>query len=125
MVYAVGNDLENDGWKKFVREKKLDWINVSDTKEIMTNEAATALISQGKTSLLSLNYRTTWDVSSTPKVYLMDENMKIIAKSIGHEQIDEFLAHLIDGKELDTKNLKNEDYEDEHTPNNKPKKAGK
>ena len=125
VVYAVGNDLENDGWKKFVREKKLDWINVSDTKEIMTNEAATALISQGKTSLLSLNYRTTWDVSSTPKVYLMDENMKIIAKSIGHEQIDAFLAHLIDGKELDTKSLKNEDYEDEHAPQPKGKKAGK
>jgi thiol-disulfide isomerase/thioredoxin len=116
VVYAVGNDLENEDWKKFIKEKKLDWINVSDTKEIMNNEAATVLISQGKTSLQSLNYRTTWDVNSTPKVYLMDENMKIIAKSISAEQIEEFLAHLIDGKPLDLKNVKNTDYEDEDHP---------
>jgi uncharacterized membrane-anchored protein len=105
--------LENEGWVKFVKEKNLDWINVSDTKEIMTNEMATKLIQEGKTSLLSLNYRTTWDVTSTPKVYLMDQDMKIIAKSIGAEQIDKFLGHLIDGKELNTEGMKSTDYEDE------------
>ncbi len=113
VVYAVGNELENEGWVKFVKEKNLDWINVSDTKEIMTNEMATKLIQEGKTSLLSLNYRTTWDVTSTPKVYLMDQDMKIIAKSIGAEQIDKFLGHLIDGKELNTEGMKSTDYEDE------------
>ncbi len=123
VVYAVGNDLENDGWLKFVKEKDLDWINVSDTKEIMNNEKASELISKGVTSLLSLNYRTTYDVTSTPKVYLMDENMKIIAKSIGAEQIDKFLEHLIDGKELNTDGIKSTDYEDHGNP--APAKTGK
>jgi thiol-disulfide isomerase/thioredoxin len=115
VVYAVGNELENEGWVKFVKEKNLDWINVSDTKEIMNNETASKLIMEGKTSLLSLNYRTTWDVTSTPKVYLMDQDMKIIAKSIGAEQIDKFLEHLIDGKDLNTEGMKSTDYED-HAP---------
>jgi hypothetical protein len=55
----------------------------------------------------------------------MDENMKIIAKSISAEQIEEFLAHLIDGKPLDMKNVKNTDYEDEDHPSPKGKTNGK
>jgi peroxiredoxin len=119
VVYAVCNDLENDEWRKFVKEKNLDWINVSDTKEIMTNEAATVLVTNGTTTLKSLNYRNTYDVSSTPKVFLMNEKMEIVAKSIGAEQLDEFLAHFIDGKPLEPKNMKNAEYEDEDE-NTKP-----
>lgn len=117
VVYAVGNELENDKWVKFVEENKLDWINVSDTPEIMKQDSATKLVLGGTTTLKSLNYRTTWDVNSTPKVFLMDKDYKIIAKQLGSEQLEELLIRLEEGGEVDTSKLQNHEYEDEDVPN--------
>jgi thiol-disulfide isomerase/thioredoxin len=117
VVYAVGNDLENDKWKEFIRDKKLDWINVSDTKEIMKQDSASKLIWQGITTLQSLNYRTTYDVNSTPKVFLMDKDFKIIAKQLSAEQLEELLNNLENGGKIDSSKMKNHEYEDEDHPN--------
>ena len=116
VVYAIGNDYENDKWIEFVNEKKLDWINVSDTPEIMKQDEASKLIYGGVTTLKSLNFRTTWDVTSTPKIYLMDKNMKIIAKGLGAEQLDELLNKLYNGGEVDSQDIKNTEFEDINTP---------
>ncbi|MCC6599059.1 MAG: DUF5106 domain-containing protein [Crocinitomicaceae bacterium] len=113
VVYAVGNELENDKWKEFIKEHNLDWYNVSDTPEIMKQDSATQLIYGNVTTLRSLNYRTTWDVNSTPKVYLMDKDYKIIAKQLGSEQLDELLEKLEKGEELKMEDLKQHEYEDE------------
>ena len=48
-----------------------------------------------KTTLQSLNFRDTYDIFSTPKVYLLDENKKIIATKLMPEQMGEYLDHLI------------------------------
>jgi thiol-disulfide isomerase/thioredoxin len=116
VVYAIGNELENDKWIEFINEHKLDWINVSDTPEIMKQDEATKLIMNGTTTLQSLNYRTHWDVNSTPKVFLMDKDYKIIAKQLSAEQLDELLQRLEEGKELDLENVKEHEYEDEDAP---------
>jgi thiol-disulfide isomerase/thioredoxin len=116
VVYAIGNELENDKWVKFIDENKLDWINVSDTPEIMKQDSATTLVRQGITTLQSLNYRTNWDVNSTPKVYLMDKDYKIIAKQLSAEQLDELIQRMEEGKEIDLKNVKEHEYEDEDAP---------
>jgi thiol-disulfide isomerase/thioredoxin len=116
VVYAIGNELENDKWVKFIDENKLDWINVSDTPEIMKQDSATTLVRQGITTLQSLNYRTNWDVNSTPKVFLMDKDYKIIAKQLSAEQLDELIQRMEEGKEIDLKNVKEHEYEDEDTP---------
>lgn len=113
VVYAVGNDLENDKWIEFVNEKGLDWINVSDTPEIMKQDSASKLIWGGITTLQSLNYRTTWDVNSTPKVYLMDKDHKIIAKQLSAEQLEELLQKLETGQEIKMENMQQHEYEDE------------
>lgn len=113
VVYAVGNDFENDKWVKFVQEKGLDWINVSDTPEIMKQDSASKLIWGGITTLQSLNYRTTWDVNSTPKVYLMDKDFKIIAKQLGAEQIEELLEKLESGENVNMEEMRNHDYDDD------------
>lgn len=118
VVYAVGNELENDKWVKFIDENKLDWINVSDTPEIMKQDSATKLVLGGTTTLKSLNYRTTWDVNSTPKVYLMDKDYKIIAKQLGAEQLGELLQRLEEGGEIDSSKLQNHEYEDEDEQTN-------
>lgn len=116
VVYAVGNDLENDKWRKFIDEHKLDWINVSDTPEIMKQDSATKLVYGGITTLKSLNYRDTWDVTTTPKVFLMDKDFKIIAKQLSAEQLEDLLNKLEEGKELDIKNMREHEYEDEDAP---------
>ncbi|MFN9801939.1 MAG: redoxin domain-containing protein, partial [Bacteroidota bacterium] len=113
VTYAIGNDLENDKWIKFVDENELDWINVSDTPEIMKQDSASKLIWGGVTTLQSLNYRTTWDVNSTPKVYLMDKDMKIIAKQLSAEQFDELIQRLESGEKVDMQNMKSHEYEDD------------
>lgn len=116
VVYAIGNELENDKWKKFVEEHHLDWYNVSDTPEIMKQDSASKLIYGGITTLKSLNYRTTWDVNSTPKVFLMDKDYKIIAKQLSAEQLDDLLQRLEEGKDVDMQNMREHEYEDEDTP---------
>ena len=92
-IYAIGNDFEPEPWLEFVREKGLsDWIHVSDNPEINAADSATALIMAGVTTLKSLNFRTTFDVYATPKMFLLDRDKKVIAKQVGAEQIGEILA---------------------------------
>jgi hypothetical protein len=43
------------------------------------------------TTLESLNYQTTYDVFSTPRVFVLDKDKKIIAKSISLSQLEDFL----------------------------------
>lgn len=88
-VYAVGTEFENKDWKKYIIKNDLPFINVSDNPEI--NENAHALIRNGETTLESLNFRDTYDIFSTPKVFLLDENKKIIATKLMPEQLGEFL----------------------------------
>ncbi len=104
-VYAVGTEFENKDWKKYVKKNELPWINVSDNPEI--NENAQELMREQKTTLQSLNFRETYDIFSTPKVYLLDENKKIIAAKLMPEQMGEYLDHLIqEEKEAENDKLK-------------------
>ena len=93
-VYSIGNDFETEPWLKFIRKHKLDWINVSDNPQINQTDSATKLIYSGITTLPSLNFRTTFDVFSTPKVILLDKDKRVIAKQLSAEQIEDMLNHL-------------------------------
>jgi thiol-disulfide isomerase/thioredoxin len=110
-VFGVHNNLEVDKWKKFVRDENLEFTNVSRNQFIMTQDSATKLIYSGTTTLQSLNYHQYWDVNSTPKVYLMDKNHKILAKSLGAEQLEDFLNRLESGSDTSAP-LKEAEYED-------------
>lgn len=92
-IYAIGNDFEPEPWLEFVREKDIkDWIHVSDNPQINAADSATALIVAGVTTLQSLNFRTTFDVYATPKMFLLDKDKRVIAKQVGAEQISEILT---------------------------------
>jgi thiol-disulfide isomerase/thioredoxin len=94
-IYAIGNDFETEPWKEFVEKKGYtDWINVSDNPEVNAQDSAMALIYSGVTNLESLNFRTTFDVYATPKIFLLDKDKKIVAKQIGAEQLGEILGRL-------------------------------
>lgn len=88
-VYAVSTEFENEEWPKFIKENGFEWIDVSDNPEI--NEKAQDFILGGKTTLNSLNFRDYWDVYSTPQLYLLDADKKIIAKKLNSDQLGDFI----------------------------------
>ncbi len=93
-VYSVSSD-DDIKWKNFIVEHKLNFTNVAVPHEVRSDQSLLVkLISEGKTDLKSLNYHDTFDVYSTPKIYVLDQNRKIIAKQIGIEQLGEILDKL-------------------------------
>ncbi len=72
-IYAVNNEVERDKWLKFIREHKLNWINVADME-------------------FRDNYRYELDIHSTPQMFLLDKDKKIKAKRIDVETLSEILA---------------------------------
>lgn len=96
-IFAIGNDFEPEPWQKFVEKQELDeWVHVSDNPAINNQDSATVLIRDGVTTLESLNFRTTFDVFATPKMFLLDRNHVVVAKQIGAEQLGEILVRLED-----------------------------
>lgn len=76
-IYAANIEREDKGWKKFLKEKKLfsdGWYNVWD-------------------KYTHVDYTKTFDVYSTPVIYLLDDKKRIIAKRLGVEQIAEFITN--------------------------------
>lgn len=88
-VYAVGTELEIGEWKEYCEKNALPWINVSDTPEI--NKNAYDYLQKGLTTLNSLNFRDVYDIYSTPVVFILDKDKKIIGKRLGVEQIGDFI----------------------------------
>ena len=90
-IYSVSSD-HNDKWKKFIKDNGMNFINVAVPVEVYSNQKlALEYIQNGFTDLGSLNYRTTFDIYSTPKVFLLDKNKKIIAKQIEADQVEKLI----------------------------------
>ena len=98
-IYAVCADHDQK-WLDFIKKYKTgDFYNVTiPSKAYSDADYATNLITSGKTTYQSLKYLETFDVYSTPKIFILDENKIIKAKDISVEQIGEILTRL---KEID------------------------
>jgi thiol-disulfide isomerase/thioredoxin len=86
-VYAVYSELDYKTWRAFVKEKKLNWINVcgKDAQQLGTAKYY-------------------YDVHSTPTLVLLDENKKIIAKRFDVSNMKPFLnRRLEEDKKVGTK----------------------
>ncbi len=95
---AVGEDFEK--WKKFIRDNKLTFTNVGVTDNLY-KEAQDTTVGQPRlmnvlrhTTLESLNYQTTYDIFSTPKVFVLDKDKKIIAKRVSISQLEDMIDRL-------------------------------
>ena len=79
-VVTVYTQVEEEKWKKFLEEKDLtEWINLYDPY----NQS---------------NFRNNYDIYSTPVLYVLDKDKKILAKRIGVEQLPDFLDHYFELK---------------------------
>lgn len=76
-VFGVGSEWENDGWIKFINKHDLNWINGSDGGDFKSD------------------FRTTYDVFSTPQTYLLDENKVILSKKMNIESLEKILEYYI------------------------------
>ena len=76
-VYAVGNPFETAKWKEYLKDHPDfgELLNVSDSPE---HPSA---------------FRTFYDVHTTPRIYLLDKDKKIIAKQVEVEQLGEIIDH--------------------------------
>ncbi len=74
-VYSVYTHTEYDKWRKFIIEKKLDFINVYDPIHIN-------------------NIHKKYDIFSTPVIYLLDRNKIIKAKKLSHDAIPKIIEFL-------------------------------
>ncbi len=77
-VYAIGCTVEDDKWRKFIKEKNLNWINVIDLP----------------------GSRARYDIYSTPVIYLLDKDKKIVAKRIGHDNLEEIITRTDKGQKV-------------------------
>lgn len=92
-VYCVSVELDKEKWLEFIKTYDIgSWINVAELKTIkegVYNKAVDPLV----TSLPELKEK--YDISGTPKVYLLDKNKKILVNAIkgniGVDQLSELL----------------------------------
>ncbi|NDB36673.1 MAG: hypothetical protein EB023_15330 [Flavobacteriia bacterium] len=120
-VYAVGKAIGKDfeAWKKFIRENNLNFLNVAVTDNLykIAKDKPESLVplypgdKDKPTTLESLNYQITYDVFSTPKVFILDKDKKIIAKSLSMSQIEDLLDNL-QGKKDSPKIMEQDAKED-------------
>lgn len=72
-VFAVYTQADKKEWNDYITDKGYDeWINVWDQYNLS-------------------NFRYFYNINSTPTLYLLDENKKIVAKRIGAETLKEIL----------------------------------
>lgn len=93
-IYAVSSET-GDKWTEFIKKNEMDFYNVAIPKKAYEDaEYATKLITSRKTNYTSLKYQETYDVFSTPKILLVDEDRVIRAKDIGVDQVGNFINRL-------------------------------
>ena len=72
-ILAVSIDTSRTGWTSFIKQEKLNWINVSELK--------------------GFNSKSTddYNIFATPTMFLLDKEKKIIAKPISYKELEQAL----------------------------------
>lgn len=95
---AVGADFEK--WKAFIRQYNMSFINVAVTDRIYkdamdkTNNQQKLMELLKYTTIESLNNQQTYDVFTTPRIFVLDKDKKIVAKGLSISQLEDFLDRM-------------------------------
>ncbi|MBI1838601.1 MAG: redoxin domain-containing protein [Flavobacteriia bacterium] len=95
-VFAVSKAIDKDFelWKKFIKDNHLTFINVALTDALYKAAMTDARPFLQFTTLEALNFSKTFDIYSTPRVFVLDKDKKIIAKQLSISQLEDFLDKL-------------------------------
>jgi thioredoxin-related protein len=81
-IYAVLTEDKKTEWVNYIKEHKIgDWTHVYQTKEM----------EKAITDAQRPSYRQLYDVISTPTLFLLDKDKRIIGKKLSWKQLNEFL----------------------------------
>ena len=80
-VLAIATDQSPEDWKKFIKDYKLEEL------------------SHGYDYTFKHEFRTEYDVYTTPTIYVLDKNKKIIARKMPIEQLDDFFNFYLRNQE--------------------------
>lgn len=75
-VYAIYTQYKKEEWQNKLADKGYDWINVWDAN-------------------YNSNFRALYDITSTPTIFLLDKDKKIIAKKISVETLEQIVNDLL------------------------------
>lgn len=90
-VYAVSSH-EDDKWRAFLKEQGFGFINVAVPQKVYTEQNYTnEIVLTGLTDVKSLNYHSHFDIYSTPVIYLLDKDKRILAKRIDVENLEKLI----------------------------------
>lgn len=83
-VTVVATNIKKDveKWKKYIREQELNWVNLADPH-------------------VRSNFRYEYNLETTPIIYVLDDQKRIIAKKLDVDQLEEFISKQ---KEIKTQN---------------------
>lgn len=101
-IFGIYTQREIDEWKKFIREKKLTFLHGAVWPDMAKNPEK-YIYEMGVTDIQSLNIHKTYYISSTPQVYLLDENKVILGRRLSVEALPKFLEGLEKEKERKNK----------------------
>ncbi len=73
-IYGVSTDTSFVKWKAYVKKNNMSWVNVNGHLSV------------------SGNYHTLYDIRSTPIMYLLDEDKKILTKFLLTDDISNFIV---------------------------------
>ncbi len=80
-VYAVCMGSDVGKWKKAIVERQLPFVNVGGNKA-------------------NLDFREVFDIRTTPQIFVLDKDKKIIAKKIGVESLEQVIRDYEAGKRI-------------------------
>jgi thiol-disulfide isomerase/thioredoxin len=109
---AIGDEFEK--WKNYVKKNNLEFINVAVTDKLFkaATEDARQFVPR-YTTLEALNYQQTYDIYATPKMFVLDQNNKIIAKSLSVSQLEDLIDRLQNKSDLEKIYPSEDEKEDE------------
>jgi thiol-disulfide isomerase/thioredoxin len=96
-VFAVAKGIGDDfqKWKDFIKKNNLTFINVSLSDKLYKEAQLDARQFVPKyTTIQSLNYQETFDIFTTPRVFVLDKDKKIIAKQLSISQLEDFMDRI-------------------------------
>ena len=107
-------DKDFDKWKEFIHKHNMEFTNVAVTSSLYkaAMEDARAFVPK-YTTIESLNYQQTYDIFSTPKVFVLDKDKKIIAKSLTISQLEDMIDRIQGIKDAEKLFPPEEEVEDE------------
>ena len=85
-IYGIMTDGGKESWVKYIRDNQLNgWLHV-----YQTDEQRKAIADAGQPGMRQL-----YDVATTPKLFLLDKEKRIIAKQLTFDQVDDLLQRRI------------------------------